>query len=550
MNVAFGRCIPDSCSEQDLSASMSYFMQKLTGFDTTLYVSSCHSQDEEIPYTAGEWSFISVCVLFGILIFTGTMIDISIKYLKAGFFNKRLVQIFQGFSFYRNTLKIFATDVRKDSLTSINGIRFLSMTWVLFGHAFGAFTNQIPTTNGMVMYDKDGPIWGSLAFQAMEQAYPSVDTFFMIGACVLTYSTLKQLDKQKGGNFKFWIMFYVHRYLRLTAVYAMVIFFTATLWKHFATGPQSTYVDYDVSSCQKSWWINLLYVNNFQLQWHEYSSHYCIGQGWYLANDMQFFIISPIFIVALWYNKLIGMVVCAAGVIVSTVVPTWLAYANDYPISFSYMGANFHFLIHFYVVPWCRFQPYIVGIILGYVLHRMRDQPKLKLNPYFSIWIWGIAGAIGASVIYGLYPYADDYVDIGILDPTYEVAPRTLSAFYNGFHRLAWSVCVAWVVLACTKGAGGTINSILSWPCWIPLANLSYCIYLVHLSVINYMASLFTFSVTYTHILGVYFVLGILCFSIFVAFIFAVIFELPIAHLERLAFASIGIGSYPEVKKD
>ena len=550
MNVAFGRCIPDSCSEQDLSASMSYFMQKLTGFDTTLYVSSCHSQDEEIPYTAGEWSFISVCVLFGILIFTGTMIDISIKYLKAGFFNKRLVQIFQGFSFYRNTLKIFATDVRKDSLTSINGIRFLSMTWVLFGHAFSAFTNQIPTTNGMVMYDKDGPIWGSLAFQAMEQAYPSVDTFFMIGACVLTYSTLKQLDKQKGGNFKFWIMFYVHRYLRLTAVYAMVIFFTATLWKHFATGPQSTYVDYDVSSCQKSWWINLLYVNNFQLQWHEYSSHYCIGQGWYLANDMQFFIISPIFIVALWYNKLIGMVVCAAGVIVSTVVPTWLAYANDYPISFSYMGANFDFLIHFYVVPWCRFQPYIVGIILGYVLHRMRDQPKLKLNPYFSIWIWGITGAIGASVIYGLYPYAADYVDIGILDPTYEVAPRTLSAFYNGFHRLAWSVCVAWVVLACTKGAGGTINSILSWPCWIPLANLSYCIYLVHLSVINYMASLFTFSVTYTHILGVYFVLGILCFSIFVAFIFAVIFELPIAHLERLAFASIGIGSYPEVKKD
>ena len=83
MNVAFGRCIPDSCSEQDLSASMSYFMQKLTGFGTTLYVSSCHSQDEEIPYTAGEWSFISVCVLFGILIFTGTMIDISIKYLKA-----------------------------------------------------------------------------------------------------------------------------------------------------------------------------------------------------------------------------------------------------------------------------------------------------------------------------------------------------------------------------------------------------------------------------------------------------------------------------------
>ena len=135
-SAAIGRCIPDSCSEEDLSNSFSYFFSELTGAPIPVFASSCHSEDEEIPLTTGDWSFVTILVLFGLLIFTGTFIDISIKYFNAGFFNRRLVQIFQGFSFYRNTLKIFSTDVRKDTLTSIYGIRFISMTWVLFGHSY------------------------------------------------------------------------------------------------------------------------------------------------------------------------------------------------------------------------------------------------------------------------------------------------------------------------------------------------------------------------------------------------------------------------------
>ena len=501
--------------------------------------------------TAADWTFVSVLVLFGLLIFTGTMIDISIKYFEAGFFNRRLVQVFQGFSFYRNTLKIFSTDVRKDTLTSINGIRFLSMTWVLFGHAYGQFQGSIPVTNTLAFYDKNGPIYDNVAFQAVLQAFPAVDTFFMIGAVLLTYSTLKQLDKLKGGNIKFWIMFYIHRYFRLTAVYGMVIFFYATLFKHLATGPQSSYITTEVDICQKSWWSNLLYINNFQLLFEnpDINGYFCLGQSWYLANDMQFFIISPIFIFALWYNKFIGIILWGLGVTAATVIPTVLSWVNNYPISAGFFGTDFDYFKKFYVVPWCRFQPYIVGILFGYILHKMRDQPKLKINPYFCIWIWAVTGAVGSLVIYGLYPYEAGYLD-NILNPEYHVASKFASAAFNGFHRLAWSICVGWVILSCAKGAAGPINSILSWPFWIPLANLSYCIYLVHIGVLVYFTSVFTFTVTYTHVLGIYWILAMLCFSIFVAFLFSVVFELPMAHLERLFFASLGIGSFPDVKKD
>ena len=40
--------------------------------------------------------------------------------------------------------------------------------------------------------------------------------FFAIctGATLLSYLTLKELDKNNGGSLKFWAMFIVHRYIR------------------------------------------------------------------------------------------------------------------------------------------------------------------------------------------------------------------------------------------------------------------------------------------------------------------------------------------------
>ena len=41
-----------------------------------------------------------------------------------------------------------------------------------------------------------------------------VDTFFVVGGCLLSYHTMRELDRTKGGNAGMWVMFYVHRYIR------------------------------------------------------------------------------------------------------------------------------------------------------------------------------------------------------------------------------------------------------------------------------------------------------------------------------------------------
>ncbi|XP_062602916.1 nose resistant to fluoxetine protein 6-like [Saccostrea cucullata] len=54
---------------------------------------------------------------------------------KDGVFGKILL----SFSIYTNAKKILNTSQPKGSLTAVNGIRFLSMSWVILGHTW-AFT--------------------------------------------------------------------------------------------------------------------------------------------------------------------------------------------------------------------------------------------------------------------------------------------------------------------------------------------------------------------------------------------------------------------------
>ena len=138
-----------------------------------------------------------------------------------------------------------------------------------------------------------------------------------------------------------------------------------------------------------------------------------------------------------------------------------------------------------------------MGLGLGYLLYKMKDQQKLPLNPMALAWIWSIAFLVGCLVIYGLVPYQKDIQSD---------APLAERAIYGGFHRLAWALAVSWVILACIKGAGGPVNSILSWPAWVPLARMSFAIYLVHMTVMSVVNSYASYRVNASQVSSVSFV--------------------------------------------
>jgi len=544
--IRLGRCVPSTCTPEDVAQGLTNFLaeagQDLTGYHISTL--NCHTAEEEIPLDNGDWVMIGIIAFFCSLVLAGTTLDVLINLLNLDIFPDFVVQVVQGFSLYTNTTKLFhcpEPGTTPGSLDCINGIRFLSMTWVVIGHAYSNFVQGgIFVNNLMVQTDwsQDG------AFAVVINAFPSVDSFFLIGACLLSYITLKELDKTNGGGVKFWIMYYVHRYIRLTGLYAILIGLHATLLKFFATGVQSNGVTFNVDACRDTWWTNLLYVNN--LKWVGDMVMGCMGVTWYMANDMQFFLVSPIIIFALWKGRVPGLSLLGILLAIFTAIPIALGIVNDYPFTESIMGGGntdiIAYMEDFYVVPWCRYQPYLVGLGLGYLLHQLRNQPRLPIafNPIVVTWLWLISAAMACLVIYGLVPYQKD-VELE--------ASTIVRALYGGLHRLAWSFSLSWVILACVKGCGGPVNSILAWPAWVPLARMSYCIYLVHMTVIPVVSSYDSFRVTISHVLVSYYIVFVVCVSIAVSYVLIVLFEAPLVHLEKLLYWSLGVGKPPAVRR-
>ncbi|GFU11044.1 hypothetical protein NPIL_624611 [Nephila pilipes] len=74
------------------------------------------------------------------------------------------------------------------------------------------------------------------------------------------------------------------------------------LWPTFDTNPR----------CKENWWMNLVYINNFQS-----INDQCMVWTWYIAADMQLFILSPLFIIPLIRKPSFGCILVVVFIFLS-----------------------------------------------------------------------------------------------------------------------------------------------------------------------------------------------------------------------------------------
>ena len=120
-----------------------------------------------------------------------------------------LKRFFLNFGLYQNISSFLDTSTPKDHLGCLDGIRFLSISWVFMGH-FLLFSvlPYFPIRN-LLWFSKR--LTQSYAVDALRNPWVSVDSFFLISGILVTYLMLKELDKNKRINYP---MMYIHRYLR------------------------------------------------------------------------------------------------------------------------------------------------------------------------------------------------------------------------------------------------------------------------------------------------------------------------------------------------
>ncbi|XP_071491770.1 nose resistant to fluoxetine protein 6-like [Diadema antillarum] len=572
--VSWGLCIPESCSNLDVLSSLEYLLAKVQAPFNISVVAATNvvcAEDPPAPYDGGFIVTVLLLGLIGLLMIMGALLDKTLKsvdYKPTATSQKVVVnhragtsgtnvhqratdsgaefspgsdadlgvpeqveqkevptecarawhQFLLSFAVNLNLSKLMNAKTSDSSISCLNGIRVISMSWVILGHTTSFVLGTSIVGNPQTVVNAVF----SFGFQAIDNAFFSVDSFFFLSGLLVAYLTLGRMAKTNGHIP--WLWFYVHRYWRLTPALIMTMLIQMYIKPHLGSGPIWQVQAQDVY-CPKYWWTNILYINNIV------GPDGCIGWVWYLANDMQFFIISPFLLILLYRKPILGFLCLAALSAVSVIVTGIIMAVYRYEAVLMdelnpHLNMQHPFQTTIYDKPYCRIAPYLVGMAMGYFLEKFRNR-DLKLHPILVVVGWMAATAMGLALVYGLYGYFHNH-------------PATVSgsAAYMALCRLGWSACLCWVVFACRFGYAGWVNDFLSWELWIPMSRVTYGAYLLHPIII----SAFQFNYRNTYYISMYTLAfeftGIFVMAYCGAVLMGLFIEFPMANLEKMIIPS------------
>ncbi|KAG5882440.1 Nose resistant to fluoxetine protein 6, partial [Gonioctena quinquepunctata] len=486
-----GFCLSSQCTEEDFSKL--FYKHSFTK-------PLCYSKETENKLTAGGFVTISWIAFVAIIVFCSTSYDIVLTHTKKDPKHSSLL----NFSALKNGKRIFTASKNPNDILCLYGIRAISILWVVCFHEMGSWSTS-PIGN---YYEFAQFNYNSLLGIFINQGCLAVDTFLTVGGFTTAYT----LMRRKNINI---IESYVHRYLRLTPVLVMAIVVRATLLGNMGNGPLWGNEQLKSSSCQTNWWYSLLYVQN-------YFEPNCEGHTWYLAVDMQCFVVAVVIMIFL--KKWTRMILCAMGCLIFMNVVTcfWISYVYALA-SVQYMKpiTMIDYLTRYYFVTHTRYGLYLIGMMCGYFVHDMKSNSKFnyKMPMVIKILYWATTLTILAACIF--YPLAfDNHAYLA-------------NAFYNSIHKVVWSLAVCSIILICETDNAGPINNLLSSPVLQVISRLCYCVYIFHVDLFSFKKAILKTVVNFSITQLIFDCWGTIMVTLILSFFCSIMFEMPIPVIEN-----------------
>ncbi|KAK7866349.1 hypothetical protein R5R35_003276 [Gryllus longicercus] len=513
-------CTPSTCSAEEVG-KIANAAASLVGLKASVAPSECHARKQ---LRALDVFAICLLVFFIACAAASTAYDVLTQHRV----QRRM--IFLAFSVYSNWPKLISITSGRDQLASLNGIRTISMGWVVLGHVY--LLNVISPTLNIAGYAPD--FMKSFERLYITNATVSVDSFFMMSGVLLSFLFLKEVERTNHFNV---VKFYVHRYVRLTPALAIVLLLTVSLLNFMGTGPLwNTVYDYQREACEQNWWTNLLYVNNFV-----HTDKMCLGHTWYLAVDMQLFWLSPLVLLPLWkLPRCIALSWSSLLLLVGWAVPFTIVYVKELTPLFAAGGLQtlFDTMKYYYWPVYTRYVPWLLGVLLGYILREARKE-KPELSRWQILLGWTLSTVLMLAALYGAYPFQQ---------PTY-VYNGVEIAFWLSLFRVMWSLGLGWIIFACDQGYGGIVNTILSWSFFQPLSRLCYGVYLLHFPILEIYSGVIQSPIYLADINVIPQFFGMLLMSGLWTIPMVLLFESPIIFIEKSLIGAVsGRQREPEVE--
>ncbi|XP_044761570.1 nose resistant to fluoxetine protein 6-like [Coccinella septempunctata] len=546
--IQVGLCVPRSCSNRDLFHLFRVYLQGhylnvQQLYNLNLNVERVKTLEEDAVFILYSPKFVLLMVIFGMILVPtvlGTIYDMKQHYrdkkyllsfqqnigkikektvsevelVKAsqeslGGSESRTLEILKCFSLYSNVKTLLSVRLSPGSITCIHGIRFFGMLWVCTIHSIFFQADYVRNVPYAYRISED------FASQVMSNSTYSVDTFLFISGFLLAYlyyKTKKMVDgpvSYSGKIYEF-IMMFLHRVVRLSPPYIIVILISDVLYTYLRRTSSLESSEQPDIMCARYWWRNLLYINNLFPR-----NEMCLSWSWYLSLDTQAFVITSSLIIVSTFAFKTATMILFFLMLCSILVTSYKSYSIGYIPT---MDEQLMHLDDIYDLPWNRIGPYLIGAITGYLLvKKLKFQLILGKLPKAILWI--IFPSINLWILFALH--------------TRQLSVE-FSAVYMGISRTLWGVGMAWFLIACCTGNGITLNKFLSFRGWIPLSRLTFCAYLLNPLVANAMymgaetpmyASKAGFAIN---------ILGVTLSTFFWAFVVSIFFESPFILLTKI----------------
>lgn len=341
----------------------------------------------------------------------------------------------------------------------LDGWRGLSMLLVFIFHLF--FTVQeFVTPEGFQLF-YHATHWSLLWVWAGDRG---VDIFFVLSGFLIGTSLLKQWQLSGGVAVR---SFWCRRILRLAPVYYFIL-----LLYWLASGPNADNI-----------WANFLYINNY-LSYEQGAMLW----SWSLAIEMQFYLLLPLLLAAGFFGlrpSTRWLLMCTL-LLLAIAFRAHILYADERLVSaepwqFLLDKPTFkHFFTVFYDNFETRFGSLLIGFMAAYVVAFHNEASRL----FWARWP-GILCVLVALILV--------LVLTGLPGVIYRVTDNASAAFggqwkliYLIGHRYVYSAAIAVLMLYSLQAAGifRGLQAFLACRWWVPLARLSYSIYLIHIMVI------------------------------------------------------------------
>ena len=194
----------------------------------------------------------------------------------------------------------------------------------------------------------------------IQASYFAVDVFFFLSGFLGVYLMTLKLWKTRGrANYIFLIL---HRYIRLVPGMLFMIMLTMWVLPYIGNGVifWKSRPTMNVQ-CKPYWWTNALFINNF---YPPSLMDNCMFHTWYLANDFQFFLLTPPLVMLYCRNRKLGYYLTLSMNVASMALCLILTATLGITIN---KGGNHQFSDLYYSKPWTRWAPYGWGCILGFM---------------------------------------------------------------------------------------------------------------------------------------------------------------------------------------